>query len=71
MDDKLSMYKKYNRPGAQKLFLYAKSEGIQITLKDVQAFVSSRTKAQQLKESKHLKQSNGHIMSSIHLIDYN
>jgi hypothetical protein len=35
MDDILSLYKKYNRPGAQKLFLLAKSEGIQTTLKDV------------------------------------
>ncbi len=35
MDDILSLYKKYNRPGAQKLFLLAKSEGIQTTLKDI------------------------------------
>jgi hypothetical protein len=33
MDDILSLYKKYNRPGAQKLLLLAKSEGIQTTLK--------------------------------------
>ncbi len=33
MDEILSIYKKYNRPGAQKLFLLAKSEGIQTTLK--------------------------------------
>ena len=63
MDDILSIYKKYNRPGAQKLFLLAKSEGIQTTLKDVQSFISSRTEEQQLKESKHTKQSNGHIVS--------
>ena len=63
MDDILSLYKKYNRPGAQKLFLLAKSEGIQTTLKDVQSFISSRTEEQQLKESKHTKQSNGHIVS--------
>ena len=56
MDDILSLYKKYNRPGAQKLFLLAKSEGIQTTLKDVQSFISSRTEEQQLKESKHTKQ---------------
>ncbi len=37
-------------PGAQKLFLFAKSEGIQTTLKDVQAFISSRTEEQQLKK---------------------
>jgi hypothetical protein len=42
MDDKLSLYKKYNRPGAQKLLLLAKSEGIQTTLKDVQAFIEQK-----------------------------
>ncbi len=56
-------YKKYNRPGAQKLFLLAKSEGIQTILKDVQEFISSRKEEQQLKESKHTKQINGHIVS--------
>ena len=63
MDEILSIYKKYNRPGAQKLLLLAKSEGIQTTLKDVKEFISSRTEEQQLKESKHTKQSNGHIVS--------
>jgi hypothetical protein len=63
MDDILSLYKKYKRPGAQKLFLLAKSERIQTTLKDVQSFISIRTKEQQLKKSKHTKQSNGHIVS--------
>ncbi len=75
MDDILSLYKKYNRPGAQKLFLLQNlkeyTEGIQTTLKDVQAFISSRTEEQQLKESKHTKQSNDHIVSYSHLIDYN
>ena len=32
-------------------------------MKDVQAFVSSRTEEQQLKESKHTKQSQEHIVS--------
>jgi hypothetical protein len=63
MDDILSFYKKYNRLGAPKLFLLAKSEGIQTTLKDVEAFISSRTEEQQLKESKNTKQSYGHIVS--------
>jgi hypothetical protein len=63
MDDILSLYKKYNRPGAQNLFLLAKSEGKQTTLKDGQSFRSNRTEEQQLKESKHTKQSNGHIVS--------
>ncbi len=35
MDNILSLYKKYNRPGAQKLFLLGKSEGIQTTLKNL------------------------------------
>jgi hypothetical protein len=63
MDDILSLYKKYNRPGAQKLFSLAKSEGIQTTLKDIKEFISSRTEEQQLKESRHTKQSQGHIVS--------
>jgi len=63
MDDILTIYKKYNRPGAQKLLLLAKSEGIQTTLKDVKDFLASRTEEQQLKESRHTKQSEGHIIS--------
>ncbi len=64
MDDILSLYKKYNRSGAQKLIiLLVKSEGIQTTLKDIQAFIASRTEEQQLKESGHTKQSQGHIVS--------
>ena len=61
MDDILSIYKKFNRPGAQKLFSLAKSEGIQTTLKDIKEFISSRTEEQQLKESRHTKQSQEHI----------
>jgi len=63
MDDILTIYKKYNRPGAQKLLLLAKSEGIQTTLKDVKDFLASRTEEQQLKESRHTNQSNGHLVS--------
>jgi hypothetical protein len=63
MDDILSIYKKYNRPGAQKLLQLSKSEGIQTTLKDVKEFISSRSEEQQLKESRHTKQSQGHIVS--------
>jgi hypothetical protein len=59
----LWMIKKYNRPGAQKLFSLAKSEGIQTTLKYIKEFISSRTEEQQLKESRHTKQSQGHIVS--------
>jgi hypothetical protein len=63
MDEISSIDKKYNRPGAQKLFLLAKSEGIQTTLKGVQEFISSRTEERQLKEIESTKQSNGHIVS--------
>jgi hypothetical protein len=63
MDEILTIYKKYNRPGAQKLLLLAKSEGIQTTLKDVKEFIASRSEEQQLKETKDTKQSHGHIVS--------
>ncbi len=66
MDEILSIYKKYNRPvspRSPKTVLLAKSEEVQTTLKDVQEFISSRTEEQQLKESKHTKQSEGHIVS--------
>ena len=63
MDDILTIYKKYNRPGAQKLLLLAKSEGIQTTLKDVKDFLGSRTEEQQLKETRHTKHSEGHLVS--------
>ena len=63
MDDILLLYKKYNRPGAQKLFQLAKAEGIQTTLKDIKDFLSGRSEEQQLKETKQTKQSNGHIVS--------
>ncbi len=43
--------------------MIAKSEGIQTILKDIQAFIASRTEEQQLKESRHTKQSQGHIVS--------
>ena len=63
MDEILSIYKKYNRPGAQKLLQLAKSEGIHATTKDIKEFLSSRTEEQQLKESRNTKQSHGHIVS--------
>ena len=63
MDEILTIYKKYNRPGAQKLLQLAKSEGIQTTLKDVKEFIASRSEEQQLKETKDTKQSHGHIVS--------
>ena len=63
MDDILTIYKKYNHPGAQKLLLLAKSEGIQTTIKDVKEFLAGRAEEQQLKESKNTKQSNRHLIS--------
>jgi hypothetical protein len=63
MDEILSIYKKYNRPGAQKLLQLTKAEGIQATSKDIKEFLSSRTEEQQLKESRNTKQSHGHIVS--------
>jgi hypothetical protein len=63
MDEILLLYKKYNRPGAQKLLQLAKAEGIQATSKDIKEFLSSRTEEQQLKESRNTKQSHGHIVS--------
>ena len=63
MDDILMIYRKYNRPGAQKLLQLARSEGIQATSKDIKEFLSSRTEEQQLKENRNTKQSQGHIVS--------
>ncbi len=57
------IYKKYNRPGAQRLLLLAKSEGLQVSSNDVKEFLAGRTEEQQLKETRNTKQSNGHIVS--------
>ena len=42
MDKIQEIYKKYNRPGAQKLFQLAKNEGLKITLNQVQEFLCDR-----------------------------
>ena len=63
MDEILNIYKKYNRPAAQKLYLLAKNEGIKTTLKDIKEFLSSRSEEQQLKETKHSKKNHGYIVS--------
>ena len=63
MDEILLLYRKYNRPGAQKLLLLAKSEGLQVTSKEIKEFLASRSEEQQLKETKNTKQSQGHIVS--------
>ena len=57
------IYKKFNRPGAQKLFQLAKTEGLQITLKQVQEFLSGRVEEQQLKETKNRRTKHGHLVS--------
>ena len=59
MDEILLLYKKYNRPGAQKLLQLSRSEGIQATPKQIKEFLASRTEEQQLKESRNTKQSHG------------
>jgi hypothetical protein len=68
MDDILSLYKIYNRPGARKLSLLAKLEGMQTTLENVQAFIASRTEEQQLNGyyTRHLK-----VFSSSGLYEFN
>jgi predicted transcriptional regulator of viral defense system len=63
MDKIQEIYKKYNRPGAQKLFQLAKNEGLQITLKQVQEFLGGRVEEQQLKETKSRKEKRGHLVS--------
>ena len=52
MDDILFIYKKYNRPGAQKLLQLSRAEGIQATPKQIKEFLENRTEEQQLKETK-------------------
>ncbi len=63
MDRIQEIYKKYNRPGAQKLFQLAKNEGLQITLKQVQEFLGGRVEEQQPKETKSRKKKHGHLVS--------
>ena len=63
MEQILTIYKKYNRPAAQRLLQLAKSEGIQTTPKEIKEFLAGRTEEQQLKETKHTKQSQGHLVS--------
>ena len=43
MDDILFIYKKYNRPGAQKLLQLAMAEGIQATPNQIKEFLENRT----------------------------
>ena len=65
MDKTESMYKtyQYNRPVAQKLLRLAKSEGLQVTSKEVKEFLACRVEEQQLTETKSRMQRNGHVIS--------
>ena len=63
MDDLLLLYKKYNRPGTQKLLQLARAEGKQATPKQIKEFLESRTEEQQLKETNNNNKSHGQIVS--------
>ena len=63
MEEILTIYKKYNRPAAQRLLQLAKAEGLQTTSKEIKEFLAGRAEEQQLKESKHSKQNSGHLVS--------
>ena len=47
----------------KKLLQLVKSEGLQVTAKKIKEFIAGRTEEQQLKETKHRKQNEGHIIS--------
>lgn len=55
------LYKKYNYPSKQKLYQLAKMEGVKLTLKDIETFLSKQY-AQQI-YSKKIPQKRGHIVS--------
>jgi len=71
MDDLLLLYRKYNRPGAQKLLQLSRAEGIQATPKQIKEFLESRTEKQQLKETENNKKVMGTSFHTIHLTCYN
>ena len=56
MDKIQEIYKRFNRPGAQKLYQLAKNEGLKITLNEVKEFLNGRVEEQQLKETKNRKE---------------
>jgi hypothetical protein len=59
MDKIESIYRKYNRPAAQKLLQLARSEGLQVTSNEVKEFLAGRVEEQQLRETKSRKQVTG------------
>jgi hypothetical protein len=58
-----TLYKKYNYPSKQKLYQLAKMEGVKLTLKDIETFLSKQY-AQQI-YSKKIPQKRGHIVSFV------
>ena len=62
------IYKRFNRPGAQKLYQLAKNEGLKITLNEVKEFLNGRVEEQQLKETKNRKEKHGSLMFSRQLV---
>ena len=63
MDKIQEIYKRFNRPGAQKLYQLAKNEGLKITLNEVKEFLNGRVEEQQLKETKNRKEKHGSLVS--------
>jgi hypothetical protein len=71
MDEILSLYKKYNWPGAQKLFLLAKSEGKQQYWKMFKNLYQVGQKNNNLEVVNTLNKVMGILWVTIHLTDYN
>jgi len=63
MDKIQEIYKRFNRPGVQKLYQLAKNEGLKITLNEVKEFLNGRVEEQQLKETKNRKEKHGSLVS--------
>ena len=58
-----SVYKKYNYPSKKKLYALAKLEGVRMTLKDIDSFLSKQHSQQIF--SKKIQQKEGHIVSFV------
>ena len=58
-----TLYKKYNYPSKKKLYMLAKLEGIKLTLKDIDDFLSKQHVQQIF--SKKIPQKRGHIVSFV------
>ena len=62
-EDLQVVYKQFNRPAGSKFLTLAKAAGLQVTLKDINNFLSSKQAYQQLKETKKTKSQQGHIVA--------